>query len=72
MFVPLNDYTATVIGMVRDDVDFRTVLSADILYIGNASGAPAYSAANNDHYQYLDDNDVDLQADADADDAVGR
>ena len=62
VFVPLNDYTATVIGMVRDDVDFSTVLSADLLYVGNASGAPAYSAVNNNHYQYLDDNNVDLQA----------
>jgi len=61
-FVPLNDYTATVIGMVRDDVDFSTVLSADLLYVGNSAGAPAYSAANNDHYQYLDDNNVDLKA----------
>ena len=32
VFVPLNDYTATVIGMVRDDVDFRNVLYGDILY----------------------------------------
>ena len=62
VFVPLNDYTATVIGMVRDDVDFSTVLSGDLLYVGNTAGAPAYSAANNDHYQYLDDNNVDLKA----------
>jgi hypothetical protein len=62
VFVPLNDYTATVIGMVRDDVDFSTALSADLLYVANTPGAPAYSAANNDHYQYLDDNNVDLQA----------
>ena len=62
VFVPLNDYTATVIGMVRDDVDFREVLHGDILYVSNASGAPAYSAGNNNHYQFLDDNDVDLQA----------
>ena len=61
VFVPLNDYTATVIGMVRDDVDFSTVLSADLLYVGNAAGAPAYSPANNDHYQYLDANNVDLK-----------
>jgi len=61
VFVPLNDYTATVIGMVRDDVDFSTVLSADLLYVGNAAGAPAYSAGNNDHYQYLDANNVDLK-----------
>ena len=62
VFVPLNDYTATVIGMVRDDVDFSTLLSADLLYVSNASGAPPYSPSNNDHYQYLDDNNVDLQA----------
>jgi hypothetical protein len=62
VFVPLNDYTATVIGMVRDDVDFSTLLSADLLYVSNAAGAPAYSPSNNDHYQYLDDNNVDLQA----------
>jgi hypothetical protein len=62
VFVPLNDYTATVIGMVRDDVDFSTVLSADLLYVANTPGAPAYSSADNAHYQYLDDNRVDLQA----------
>ncbi|MFM2287347.1 MAG: hypothetical protein RL684_490 [Pseudomonadota bacterium] len=62
VFVPLNDYTATVIGMVRDDVDFSTLLSADLLYTSSANGAPAYSATNNDHYQYLDDNNVDLKA----------
>jgi len=61
-FVPLNDYTATVIGMVRDNVPFNTVLSADVLYVGNVSGAPAYSPSNNNHYQYLDDNGVDLKA----------
>jgi hypothetical protein len=61
VFVPLNDYTATVIGMVRDDVDFSTLLSADLLYVANTPGAPAYSSANNAHYQYLDDNQIDLQ-----------
>jgi len=61
-FVPLNDYTATFIGMVRDDVPMNELLSADILYVGNTSGAPAYSLANNAHYEYLDNNNVDLQA----------
>lgn len=60
-FVPLNDYTATVIGMVRDDVDFSTLLSADLVYVANTAGAPAYSSADNAHYQYLDDNRIDLQ-----------
>jgi len=59
VFAPLNDYTATVIGMVRDDVDFRQVLSGDLLYVGG-SGLPAYSPANNELYQQMEDQDVDL------------
>src|SRR5438270_4308964 len=62
VFAPLNDYTATVIGMVRDDVAFNTVLSADILYTSNASGLLAPSAANNDHYAMAEANGVDLKA----------
>jgi hypothetical protein len=62
VFAPLNDYTATVIGMVRDDVPFNQVLSADILYVANGvSGVPPYSPTNNDHYQALEDNGIDLK-----------
>jgi hypothetical protein len=60
VFAPLNDYTATVIGMVRDDVAFNTALSADILYTINAGGLPAPSVAGNDHYATADTNGVDL------------
>ena len=60
VFAPLNDYTATVIGMVRDDKDFRGILSDDILYVGNAS--PAYSATDNAHYEALESNNADLRA----------
>jgi len=61
VFVPLNDYTATVIGMVKDNVPFNTLLSADLVYIGDsASGVPAYSASNNAMYDALDTNNVDL------------
>lgn len=59
VFAPLNDYTATVIGMVRDDVDYRQVLSGDILYVGG-SGLPAYSPTDNNLYQQMEDQDVDL------------
>ena len=63
VFAPLNDYTATVVGMVRDDVPFNTLLSADLVYVADAaSGAPAYSPANNDMYVALDTNNVDLKA----------
>ena len=60
VFAPLNDYTATVIGMVRDDVDFRTVLSADLVYVGQGVN-PAYSNTNNDHYVALESNNADLR-----------
>jgi hypothetical protein len=67
VFVPLNDYTATVVGMVRDNVPFNTLLSADLVYIAGSGatstyGLPAYSPANNDLYQAMDDNNVDLKA----------
>lgn len=61
IFLPLNDYSATVIGMVRDDIDFRQVLQADITYIGDDSlGLPAVSINNNSHYQQLDQDFTDL------------
>jgi hypothetical protein len=61
VFVPLNDYTATVVGMVRDDVPFNTLLSADLVYIADgAAGVPAYSPANNAMYEAMDANNVDL------------
>ncbi len=61
VFVPLNDYTATVIGMVKDDVPFNTLLSADILYVGDGtSGEGAYSPNDNNMYLTLDANNVDL------------
>jgi len=61
VFVPLNDYVATVIGMVRDDVDFSTLLSADLTYVGQGAAAnPAPSATSNAHYEALEANNVDL------------
>jgi hypothetical protein len=61
VFVPLNDYIATVIGMIRDDVDFSTLLSADLTYVGQGgvvSSAP--SASNNTHYEQLESGNIDL------------
>src|SRR5271165_180034 len=63
VFVPLNDYTATVVGMVRDNVPFNTLLSADLVYIGGpAAGVPAYSTTDNNMYQAMDTNNVDLSS----------
>lgn len=54
-FVPLNDYTATVIGLVRDEADFRTVLYGNVLYEGDGSlGLTPYSVQNNAHYEELE------------------
>ena len=62
VFVPLNDYIATVVGMIRDDVPFNTLLSADILYVGAGSlGLPAYSNNNNDHYAQLENQSLDMK-----------
>jgi len=60
-FAPLNDYTATVIGMVRDDIDFREVLSGDYLYTGNVSGLPSYSTTDNNHYEQLESSGASLK-----------
>ena len=60
IFAPLNDYTATVIGMIRDDKDFRGVLSDDIVYVGNGV-SPGFSTDNNDHYAALESTNADLR-----------
>jgi hypothetical protein len=65
VFAPLNDYVATVIGMVRDDVDFSTLLSADLVYVakpGTPGVSATYSPSNNDMYEQLESSGADLQA----------
>jgi hypothetical protein len=61
VFAPLNDYSATVIGMIRDDVPFDEVLSADLVYVGAPGVVPsAYSHTDNQHYEQLENDRVDL------------
>ena len=62
MFVPLNDYTVTAIGMVHDDVAYNTALSADILYTLKGQRACRLLPSNNAHYQTADTNDVSTSA----------
>ncbi|MDZ7925577.1 MAG: hypothetical protein U5M23_16350 [Marinagarivorans sp.] len=52
VFVPLNDYTATVVGLVRDEGDFRGLLFENILYVGNGV-TPAYAVNSNAHYEEI-------------------
>ena len=69
IFAPLNDYTATVIGLVIDDADFRQVLTDDVVYVGDPGelsalgfhDIPAVSASNNQHYAALERDNVPLQ-----------
>ena len=58
----LNDYTATVIGMIRDDVPFNLLLTEDITYVaGAAAGITALvSQINNDHYKELETKRINL------------
>lgn len=53
-FVPLNDYVALVMGMVRDNVPFNQILTTDLLYTGPASVTPAPSPTSNAHYEALE------------------
>lgn len=62
VFVPLNDYVATVIGMIRDDRPFNTLLSEDITYIGTPGTVTATPSANNNtHYEQLEDGNHNLK-----------
>lgn len=62
VFAPLNDYTATVIGLVHDNKDFRTVLSTGKLYIGKSElGLPPYSSNSNAHYEALEARGLSLK-----------
>jgi hypothetical protein len=53
IFVPLNDYTTLVIGMVINDQPFNEILTADRIYYAPAI-SPAPSASSNAHYEALE------------------
>src|SRR5690606_7114074 len=69
VFAPLNDYTATVIGLVRDDRDFREVLFADLVSTGDQGALsalshtdiPAPSGTSNAHVEAMEAAHVPLQ-----------
>jgi hypothetical protein len=60
-FVPFNDYTATVVGLVRDNLDFRGLLFDDVIYVGSGI-SPAYSNTNNAHYEVISEAGLPLQS----------
>ena len=53
----LNDYSATVIGVVRDDVDARELVKGDVIYTGSdgLAGVAPYAPTNNTHYKNFQD-----------------
>jgi hypothetical protein len=53
-FVPLNDYMTLVMGMVRDNVPFNQILTANLLYTGPGSVTPAPSPTSNAHFEALE------------------
>lgn len=62
VFAPLNDYVATVVGLVRDEDDFRKLLYDDVLYVGKSGlGLPAYANSNNDHYEAIESKGLGLK-----------
>jgi len=61
VFRDLNDSTATVMGMIRDDVPFDQILTSDTVYIGSAEATDrAYEVGNNSHYEDLQNRRRDL------------
>lgn len=66
VFGDLNDYSATLIGIIRDDRDFRDALTQDLVYVGDLTTTPVtvpYSQFDNEHYRELEANRVDLSDD---------
>ena len=67
VFVPLDDYIATIIGAVRDSdgadrIDYRQVLYGDLLYTASDSlGLTPYSLSNNRHYEELEQSGASLK-----------
>jgi hypothetical protein len=62
-FVGLDDFQATFIGAVRDDLDARTLLTGNYIYRARphiASSEP--SRSSNDHYKDIDSSPVDYQS----------
>lgn len=68
--VPLNDFTAMVIGIIRDERDFRDVLTADLIYVADPmlvgmfdpmSAIPPYNGREDTHFLALDKSRASLR-----------
>lgn len=57
---PLNDYCATVIGAVRDNIPFDKLLHENIIYVSSDPSLPAYSLKDNAHYEEIQSKNLEL------------
>jgi len=63
-YVPLDDFQATFIGAVRDDLDARTLLTGNYIYRGVYQGQtmiPEPSRRDNKHYENIDNSGLDYK-----------
>ena len=59
--VPLNDYCATVIGAVHDDIPINKLLYDNVIYISETVAAETpYSLNNNDHYEKIQEQGLEF------------
>ena len=60
VFAPLNDTAATLIGLIRDNVDFREALYGNYLYVDKRATATPYHTFDNDMYVNLEQSNANL------------
>ena len=56
--IPMNDYVATILGVIRDDTPFDKILYDDILYIVDNAALPVYSNTDNNHYRNAESQNI--------------
>jgi hypothetical protein len=60
--IDLDDFQATMIGVTRDDLDARTLLTGNYTYVANtAAGISPPTLADNDHYKAIGDQQLNLR-----------
>jgi len=59
--VPMNDYVATILGVIRDDTPFDKILYDDIIYIVDDATLPVYSNTDNNHYRNAETQNLDFR-----------
>lgn len=62
--VPMNDYVATILGVIRDNTPFDKILYDDVIYVLADVARPqtleGYSNSNNNHYRDAENRNIDF------------